>query len=87
MDARGRFAWAMKVFKQLEQQLPLFKAPVELVFLAGQSYRKDLVKTLHEFNSLERQAENKVKISEPMAGMSIGKQLQWLGLQISKCNR
>lgn len=82
MNTRERIAWATKVFKQLEQQWPLFQEPVELVFLTGQHYRKDLIKTLHSSNSL-KSIQNQVLISEPMKGMPIGKQMQWLGRQIN----
>ncbi len=65
MPAADRRAWARKVLGSLEIQLASVD---EVVFLAGQRYR--------EF--LEGELRSRVRVEVPMAGLTIGRQLQWL---------
>jgi cytoplasmic iron level regulating protein YaaA (DUF328/UPF0246 family) len=66
MSAHDRSAWAERVQKQL---LNVLKPGSEIIVLAGERYRENLVGFLksHGFN-----------VSVPMEGMAFGRQLQWL---------
>jgi cytoplasmic iron level regulating protein YaaA (DUF328/UPF0246 family) len=70
MPKRDRLAWADRVQQQLLELLP---AGVVVIFLAGQSYRENLIPFLeaHGF-----------PVGVPMAGLQFGQQLRWLNKQI-----
>jgi hypothetical protein len=67
MDKAERNAWATRVKAQMETRLP---ATDRIVVLAGQRYREYLMDYL-------RHRARRVEI--PMEGLSIGRQLQYLG--------
>jgi hypothetical protein len=62
--------WAEGVFADLYRRRVLDGT---LVFLAGQTYRQDLVRLLCKAGALA---------TAPMAGLSIGRQMQWLGANL-----
>jgi|SRR5579863_980242 len=66
MSARDRQQWARTVVTKLGQQCDLDAD--QFVILAGSAYRENLVPHLKHFKV-------------PMAGLSFGKQLQWLERQ------
>ena len=66
MPRKERDLWAQHVLRQIETEIPNIK---RVVFLAGQRYRENLVFPLRNRG---------VKISIPMEGLGIGKQLSWL---------
>jgi cytoplasmic iron level regulating protein YaaA (DUF328/UPF0246 family) len=67
MKAPERRTWAEGVLRQLEPHLAGID---EVVFLAGVRYREHLVPAL--------QARG-IRVSVPMEGLTIGRQLAWLG--------
>jgi hypothetical protein len=70
MGVRDRREWARKVLKQIDVEIPNAKS---FIFLAGQRYRENLVEPL-------RLAGSSIYI--PMEGLTIGRQLSWLGERI-----
>lgn len=66
MRRTERVAWANRVQHQLAERLPL---GAEVLMLAGERYRVDLIPFLTARGH---------RISIPLLGLSIGKQLQWL---------
>lgn len=64
----ARKAWAVKVVEQIDE-LRMRRGFTDVVILAGERYREFLVPAIHRFDRVEI----------PMAGMGIGRQLQWLG--------
>lgn len=68
MKSAERHLWALKVISALRQSCDLEFD--HFVLLAGDAYRKDLVPFIKQY-------------TVPMEGLSFGKQLQWLGRQIS----
>jgi hypothetical protein len=66
MGAAELQAWAERVRRQMESQLP---DADEIVILAGQRYRENLLPWLRQ---------NFSKVSVPMEGLRIGRQLSWL---------
>ncbi len=69
MRVGERREWADRVLVQLD---PLLDAGDETVFLAGLRYREFLEAPLRERG---------VRVSIPMAGLPIGRQLRWLNRQ------
>lgn len=67
MNGPRRRAWAERVLRQLKPRLAGID---EVVFLAGVRYRENLVPAL--------QARG-IRVSVPMARLTIGRQLAWLG--------
>lgn len=67
MKAPERRAWAERVLRQLEPHLAGID---EVVFLAGARYREHLVPALRARG---------IRVSVPMEGLTIGRQLAWLG--------
>jgi hypothetical protein len=67
MPVRYRRAWAETVYKQIASTFP---PAADIVMLAGEKYREFLVPHLRKegFN-----------VSIPMEGLSLGRQLQYLG--------
>ena len=68
MKAGERRAWAKRVIEELGKHSDLYND--HFVFLAGASYRQDLIPQLESY-------------SVPMEGLGLGKQLQWLDLQLT----
>jgi hypothetical protein len=66
MSAADRRTWADRVRLQMEMDLPTAD---EIVILAGQRYRENLVSWLRL---------RYAKVNIPMQGLGIGKQLQWM---------
>ena len=66
MPRAERREWSHQVFAQIAE---LSKPSDDVVFLAGERYREDLVPLLQERGNC---------VSIPMRGLSIGRQLQWL---------
>jgi cytoplasmic iron level regulating protein YaaA (DUF328/UPF0246 family) len=66
MSKIERHAWADKVQKQLREWLP---AVAEVIILAGMRYREGIEPFL---------IADGYRVSVPMRGLGIGKQLQWL---------
>lgn len=66
MSAADRRTWADRVLQQMEMDLP---AAAEVVILAGHRYRENLVSWLRQ---------RYAKVTIPMQGLRIGKQLQWM---------
>jgi hypothetical protein len=66
MGRAERLAWAERVKRQLVDRLP---PDVEVVVLAGERYRADLVPFLRARGHL---------VTIPLEGLPIGRQLQWL---------
>lgn len=66
MNAPERRAWAALVTEQMRCILPPAE---EVVVLAGERYRENIVDWLTERFS---------RVTIPMAGLTIGRQLQWL---------
>jgi hypothetical protein len=71
MLADEREAWAGRVLRALA---PLVKPGDSLTFLAGHRYREGLVTPLREAG---------YKVTVPLEGMGIGKQLSWLDRQLA----
>jgi len=69
IDERKR--WATSVFKMMHEH-DCVKPENSIIMLAGQRYREFLAPML-------RQAG--IEVSVPLAGLSIGRQLQWLSAQ------
>lgn len=69
MRKAGRIAWSTRVKEQLSAALP---NNAEVLFLAGEAYRDELVPFLEQ---------RKIPIKVPMAGMRMGAQLRWLNEQ------
>lgn len=69
MPRKDRDAWASKVRGQLAEVLPI---GAEVIVLAGQRYREDLVPFLRDRGH---------PVSIPLEGLPFGKQLQFLGKQ------
>jgi cytoplasmic iron level regulating protein YaaA (DUF328/UPF0246 family) len=67
MKSSERLAWANRVIEQLRKHRDLSND--HFVFLAGAAYRQNLIPYLKHY-------------SIPMKGLGLGKQLQWLGLQL-----
>ena len=67
MRVAQRIEWAERVDRQIEELLPRLEVAV---LLAGLRYREFLLPLL--------QARN-IETQVPMAGLTIGKQLKWLG--------
>jgi hypothetical protein len=70
MNIYDRKVWAKKVLGQIGDFIPNTKS---IVFLAGQRYRENLIDPL-------KAAGNEIYI--PMEGLTIGRQLSWLGRQV-----
>lgn len=68
MGQADRKAWALRVQKQLHSVIP---SNAEVIILAGQRYREHLVPFLHARGN---------RVSIPMEGLSIGRQLRFLKL-------
>ena len=66
MAATERREWARRVQQQMEKSLPQTD---EVVVLAGNRYRGNLMPYLRERFS---------KVTVPMEGLTIGRQLSWL---------
>ncbi len=66
MAAAERKIWASNVLESLKD---IVSPGDEVVFLAGDRYRRDLIETLEEWGC---------KIYIPMEGLSFGRQLSWL---------
>lgn len=66
--------WSNKVFNQLSQKVCFDN--LEIVFLAGNNYRKYLIPLLKNCPN--------IKISVPLKNLGIGKQLQFLKLKVDK---
>lgn len=67
MGVRDRREWARGVLSDL---IPQIDEAESVCLLAGQRYREHLEPALRERG---------INVIVPMAGMGIGKQLQWLG--------
>ena len=67
MKAAERRTWAKSVIEELREHSDLYND--HFVFLAGTAYRQDLIPYLKRY-------------SVPMEGLGLGKQLQWLDLQL-----
>lgn len=65
MGVTERRVWAEELKRQMTEQLPFAR---RIVVLAGIRYRENLMSFL----------EGRAKVSVPMEGMRIGKQLRWL---------
>jgi hypothetical protein len=72
MGVADRKVWAQRVFADLIKTVPNLS---QVVFLAGMRYREFLAERLVRLN---------VEVSVPMQGLSIGKQLSWLGSNVPK---
>ena len=70
MTAAGRRIWAKGVLRSL---LPRLKGSDDVVFLAGNVYRENLVSPIREHGC---------GVEEPMEGLRIGEQLNWLNEQL-----
>lgn len=66
MSAQERRSWAEQVQKQMEATLP---DADEVVVLAGNRYRENLMSYLRK---------RFPKVTVPMDGLTIGRQLNWL---------
>lgn len=66
MTAAERRSWAGRVIRQMNKHLPRSD---RIVVLAGVRYRQHLMAYLRQ---------HAPKVSVPLAGMGIGRQLQWL---------
>lgn len=66
MKSAARNAWATRVIRQMEGDLPQAE---EVIVFAGVRYRENLMGWLRN---------RYPKVTVPMAGMPIGKQLSWL---------
>lgn len=66
MSVNERREWARRVEQQMEESLPEAE---EVVVLAGNRYRENLMPYLRERFS---------KVTVPMEGLTIGRQLNWL---------
>lgn len=71
MPIAERRAWATRVLTALEPQLP---DTDRVVFMAGERYREFLMEPLRL----------RVQVEVPMAGLTIGRQLQWLSQHTSR---
>lgn len=67
MGVKDQRAWAERVDTRLSETMPELS---QVVFLAGETYRKFLTGLL---------VERGVTVSVPMQDLQIGKQLRWLG--------
>jgi hypothetical protein len=67
MKAGERRAWAESVIEELRKHSDLYAD--DFVLLAGTAYRQNLIPYLKRY-------------SVPMEGLALGKQLQWLDLQL-----
>jgi hypothetical protein len=67
MKAGERRAWAQRVIEKLRKHNDIDND--HFVFLAGADYRQNLIPHLKRY-------------SVPMEGLGLGKQLQWLDLQL-----
>ena len=70
MGLRERQEWASKVLPQIQT---LLTTGDQIVFLAGEHYREFLEPVLKGQG---------YKVSVPMRGLGIGRQLEWLSIQI-----
>jgi hypothetical protein len=68
MAVRQRRDWASKVIRQMEVDLPMAE---EVIVLAGTRYRENLMAWLQG---------RFARVSVPMEGLPIGRQLNWLSL-------
>jgi hypothetical protein len=66
MSSADRRTWAVRVIKQLQ---PLCRPGMEVVFLAGKTYREHLVPVLSGWGC---------EVGIPMEGLAIGQQKAWL---------
>ena len=64
--------WSNKVFNQLSQKVNFDN--LEIIFLAGNNYRKYLIPLLKNHQN--------IKISIPLKNLGIGKQLQFLKIKV-----
>jgi hypothetical protein len=71
MGVRERRQWAENVTSQLMEVLP---ADAEVIVLAGERYRKDLLPFLRRRGH---------RVTVPLEGLPFGKQLQYLGTVLS----
>lgn len=74
MNKVERRHWAGGVMAQV-QQTPAFRGVAEVTFLAGKNYREHLFLAMHL---------DGMQVRAPMAGMGIGKQLQYLAQELAK---
>jgi hypothetical protein len=72
MSASERREWATRVRTQMAQELPIAS---RIVVFAGLRYRENLIDYLWQRAPV---------IEIPMEGLGIGKQLQWLRLQVDR---
>lgn len=66
MSSQKKKEWAQNVFRQMKKA-GVIKPGVQLVWLAGQSYKENLSSHLKSFAQ-----------RDPMKGMRMGERLQWL---------
>lgn len=70
MNAAKRRIWAKGVLRSL---LPRLSGSDEVVFLAGNAYRENLVSPIREQGC---------RVEIPMVGLRIGEQLNWLNEEL-----
>ena len=73
MKVSDRNSWAVTVIQQMEQELP---EADRVVIFAGEKYRNSLMNYL---------CDRYKQVLVPMAGLGIGKQLEWLDNAKSIC--
>lgn len=66
MKTSERQAWSARVIEQMQERLP---PADEVILLAGQRYRENIIDWLSKRYS---------RVAVPMEGLTIGRQLQWL---------
>jgi len=65
-SSKEKLSWALSVFDKLKNNV---NANDEIVFIAGENYRKHLIPLLEQMGCT---------VTVPLKGLGIGKQLKWL---------